>query len=329
LETLLPDTQNTRIVVRVLNLDAMNRAEKEDCSSALDDCRAMLGCSAAIGEEPIMISQLVRIAIAGVAVATMERVLGQGEASEGSLAQLQERFAREGECPYGLIGLRGERASFFDITDKLARGVLPFSALSDNSRPTGPVATTTTPHGRAMFLSNQAIGLRLLNQAGEIAKQPAERRGPMIVEWIAERERIRKDPIVFRHMLASLMTPAVEAFVNAEQRIKGQLGVGQVMIAMERFRIANGRWAESLSEIPASILASAPVDPFDGKPIKLKRVDDGWVVYCVGPDGVDNQGKLDERFRPEAKGTDWGLRLWDPAARRQSMPLAEAVPGRQ
>ena len=33
-----------------------------------------------------------------------------------------------------------------------------------------------------------------------------------------------------------------------------------------------------------------PRDPFDGQPLKMKRIGQGAVVYSIGPDMVDNGG---------------------------------------
>jgi len=41
--------------------------------------------------------------------------------------------------------------------------------------------------------------------------------------------------------------------------------------------------------------AEATIDPFNGKPLNVKRLPQGWMVYSVGRDGVDDGGKLDWR----------------------------------
>jgi hypothetical protein len=50
------------------------------------------------------------------------------------------------------------------------------------------------------------------------------------------------------------------------------------------------------------------------------------IVYCVGPDGTDDGGKLD-RQNPTKAGTDLGFQLWDVPARRSPAPLKVAEPG--
>jgi hypothetical protein len=94
-----------------------------------------------------------------------------------------------------------------------------------------------------------------------------------------------------------------------------------VAVAAERYRRANGRWPEALAQLVPGYLARVPADPFDGKPLRLRRRDDGVTVYSVGPDGKDDGGRID-RQRADPAGIDLGFRLWDVAKRRQPPPPA-------
>ncbi len=37
-------------------------------------------------------------------------------------------------------------------------------------------------------------------------------------------------------------------------------------------------------------ITAVPLDPFDGKPLRLKQTDHGLIVYSIGPDMIDNGG---------------------------------------
>ena len=39
------------------------------------------------------------------------------------------------------------------------------------------------------------------------------------------------------------------------------------------------------------ILHAVPVDPFDLQPLRYRREGDGWRLWSVGPDCVDNAGQ--------------------------------------
>ncbi|APW62084.1 hypothetical protein [Paludisphaera borealis] len=46
--------------------------------------------------------------------------------------------------------------------------------------------------------------------------------------------------------------------------------------------------------------AEATIDPFNGEPLHVKKPPDGWKVYSVGSDGLDDGGTLDGK-------TDFGF----------------------
>jgi hypothetical protein len=70
-----------------------------------------------------------------------------------------------------------------------------------------------------------------------------------------------------------------------------------------------------------------PADPFDGQPLRLKKLDDGLVIYSVGPDLADDGGEVRADQQVGGQPKDVGVRLWDPACRRQPPP-ATADAGR-
>src|SRR5262249_37077767 len=75
-------------------------------------------------------------------------------------------------------------------------------------------------------------------------------------------------------------------------------------------------WPEKLDELAPRYLSAVPLDPFDRKPLRLRRLDDGILIYSVGPDGVDDGGKVDPKLDPWER-QDLGCRLWSVPTRRQ------------
>ena len=57
-------------------------------------------------------------------------------------------------------------------------------------------------------------------------------------------------------------------------------------------------------------LATVPLDPYDGKPLRWRARSDSVIIYSIGPDREDNGGKLD-RVLLVTPGTDLGFQLWD------------------
>jgi hypothetical protein len=69
------------------------------------------------------------------------------------------------------------------------------------------------------------------------------------------------------------------------------LGAG-VALAVERYRLAHGKWPQSLQKLTPAFLTKVPDDPFGGGPLHYRRLGDGVVIYSVGPDKEDNGGTL-------------------------------------
>jgi hypothetical protein len=52
------------------------------------------------------------------------------------------------------------------------------------------------------------------------------------------------------------------------------------------------------------------LESHDGEPLRYRALEDGAIIYSVGPDGQDNGGKLGKG--PNKGGTDIDVRLWNP-----------------
>jgi hypothetical protein len=90
--------------------------------------------------------------------------------------------------------------------------------------------------------------------------------------------------------MTSLLAPAnvntIEA-LNSEEAIDS---CAAVAIAITRYRVDHGRMPANLAALIPGYLDALPIDPFNGKPIRLAKESDRWIIYSVGPDSVDNGG---------------------------------------
>jgi type II secretory pathway pseudopilin PulG len=325
ISTLLPHTQDARQIAALLSNDALLRAQDQDPDGALASCRGALNAGRSIGDEPTLISQLVRIACRGIATRQAVRVLAQGEPSEAALRQFQELLEKEEPEPLLLIGMRGERAGMDRLMETIQSGktklsaldMLSFDRLGDQSAPSlGDDLTLWTP---GSYKSQRAAMLRYMNRCVELAKLPPEQQNAPFQQLEAT---IKDQPVLVR-----LLVPALSKISGTARRSHAQLRCAIAAVAAERYRLAKGQWPGTLDELKkAGYVREAPSDPYDGQPLRWLRLDDGVEVYSSGPDSEDNGGKMD-RQHPLTAGTDIGFRLWDVAKRRQppvpSKPLPE------
>lgn len=309
LDTVLESTQRMRQAVHLLAIHALAASANGDSAVAVDDVRAMLAVARCVGDEPFLISQLVRIALSSVAVNTTEAVLGLSEPKTG-LTELRAALAAEISVPRFAVGLRGERAMFHRLTENLDSGALPIDGLDGNRRKGNSGGGLGVAHFRQYIPEQQALSLELFGEyLAATGKGFAERRAAG--DAIERRIRGMTDR---KHALIHLLFPAVNRVGDSDARIVAQLGCAAAAVACEQYRQQSGSWPDSLDAMPKDLLTAVPDDPFSGRPLRYKRTATGAVVYSVGRDGADDGGgTLDPKM---TTGTDVGFRLFDPSHRR-------------
>jgi len=299
-----PHMKKIRQVMSALRIDATGRAQTEDVDGSLASCRALVNAGRSMLDEPIPISQLVRLACDNVVIPCLERALGQGEPSDVAVAATQRLFEDEAGQPILLIMCRAERAEAHHYMTLLQNGDLKpdgfYRELPENERP----ASTSI----ADIRKSHAALLRHLTRFVEIAQLPPHEQLQQIKTSLAA---IAQAP-----PLARAMAVGGDTMVLACHRGRARLVCAATALACERYRKANGKWPDSLQALVPTQLSAVPLDPYDGKPLRLIRNNEGITVYSVGPDLQDNQGAFDDHD-PTRAGTDLVFRLWYVAKRRQ------------
>ncbi|HUR54773.1 MAG TPA: hypothetical protein VMZ71_11620, partial [Gemmataceae bacterium] len=306
-----PHVQKARHIAALLQYDALLAAANGDTDTAIRDARVIVHLAKSIGEEPTLISQLVRIACGRIAAHTVIQAFAWGEPRIG-MAELQAEMWAEAEVPKLLHGLLGERASIHKMFDNIENGRLSIDEvfkMIDGKAPAFWQAGGMRLY-KAMVPGDHAEALRYFNDHIAAAKLPAH-------EQLAALKKIPlppRPPDDFRYLLTSLFMPASERVAEATIRSRAELYAASVAVAVERFRQKEGRWPTSLDEIPKDILPAIPTDPYNGEPLRFLPMPDGVAVYCVGPPPTDRD-RLQKRTGP-VNGDGIGWRLYDRDKRR-------------
>jgi len=312
--TLVPHIDAQHPVRRLLWHDLMLCADEGDADGALLDCRRLLHLGSSLGDEPLLVSQSVRNNAACNAVRGVQRVLAQGEPTPEALADLQQRLAAEEAHPGLLIGLRGERACMDGLMALIQSGEMHwqnvnwFAATEDYS---GRYAKDTILFSLTPGAEKESRAALLRHYAALIdaAKRPCEEQGPALARLDAEGDDM---PVLARQL--NLHGAKI---CDRFRRGRAELRCAIVALAAERFRRRHQRWPQRLEELVPDFLAQVPADPFDGAPLRLRRLPDGLVIYSVGPDGHDDDGDVQGLPDQSKNGKDVGFRLWDVGRRRQ------------
>ena len=93
------------------------------------------------------------------------------------------------------------------------------------------------------------------------------------------------------YALLGLTEPKLIALFSENAFDRAGLANAQAAVAVERWRLAHpGRLPDALSELVPAYLTAVPLDPFDGQPVRYKKLPVGYVVYSVGL-GWTDQGE--------------------------------------
>jgi hypothetical protein len=275
--------------------------------------------------------QLNRMFRVSQALRAAERVLAQGQVSDSTLAQFQKMVEEEEAYPGLLVAARGERAIIHVLMERLESGELNnvrFRKLLGNFEQQKWTGTGYDRLDNIIFSwpvsrlkDNHAAILELMSELVELAKLPLEDQGDAMERLAAKREKLPS----LAQQLTGFRTKAAED----NRRSRTELRCAAAALAAERFRLKHGRWPESLAELTPGFLQKIPNDPYAPAPLKLRKTEDGLVIYSVGPNSQDDGGKIFPRETPwssQLKGFDVGFRLWDVSRRRQPPQAPETSP---
>ena len=234
LETPLPETNEARVVARLLIIDASVRAhDGHPNRRVIDSCGAIFGVSRSIGDEPFLFAQVFRIAVGEVALTCVHRVLGQGEPSDGALARLQAAIDDELAQPLLLTALRGERAVLTEKIRRVADGAASAAALRDslNSKFNPRLLPQARAPWRALWFERQrAVTLDWMNQAVAIAHRPAAEQPARWAAWHAKVSRVKESQFgKYIDMLPVLFSLAVESAGKSFSRYQAGLSATAIL----------------------------------------------------------------------------------------------------
>jgi hypothetical protein len=305
--TKIPWGNYYRTVTNLLWFDARLRAQDGDIEASLISVLSILSVAKSFGDEPIELSQVVRMGQSHAASQVLEIVLAQGQGSPKSLANVQRAFEDEASQPLFLFGVRGERAGYHHMMEAVKSGKLKASSVTGFGAIGKLKKWWENVSGELELRRSHAPLIRMMTEIVEIAKLPVEEQRKSYLDS-------NKDRNV--SIVVKLLTQAEDTFAEAFWRNQSRLRCAIVGLAAERYRLAHSQWPDSLSSLVPEFLDRVPLDPYDAKSLRYRRLDDGVVIYSVGPNEVDYGGKLNRQWPPKT-GTNIGFQLWDVNRRRQ------------
>jgi len=309
--TPMPDTAHTRTVALLLCWDAALAAEDENSTLLADVLLAQLNVSRSVADEPMLISQLIRVSTRIVATRSLERAIAQSDIPKAALVRLQTAWASDAEEPLLLYGIRGERAAY----DVLLRNLCDGTVTPENIGSGRDAGMSFEGYAwwlwRPNLFTNRAFYLRYMTQAAHAARLPLQ-------EQLAAIDALPAIPEDNKFRIAALILPAVQRIASATLRSTAEMRCAVAGIACERFRQQHKRWPNSLAELVPAYLPAVPLDPSNAEPLQYAKSDTGAVVSSVWlPRRPDDFQRLKIDSPPPEHPR---FRLWNPELRRLPPP---------
>jgi hypothetical protein len=298
--TLLPETQKVRDGARALSLQFHVHLHKDEISQANDCILAQFALARSLEREPTLVSQLVQLAIHGVALGNAQALVQQADVSDADLLRLQA-FLRKLDLQASLkSGLVGERTISYSAC------INPQQMAEVMGAPQQGVARQIAERQpKRIFDAAKMLELNLRVTEGADDSIFKARK-----EALAAEDELRDlaGNLVGKlyYTMTLLLTPAYSSAVTAFARTAAARDSADAAIAAELYRRKHGKWPAKLDELVPEFLPVVPTDPFTNRPLVMKASEASFKVYSLGPDGMDNGGNLTNDQKP---GTDMGFEM--------------------
>jgi hypothetical protein len=279
---LIPEMQPLRRGGRLLALDAICGAADGDYHRSVEDINAMFRMAEHIAGDPLLIAEMVAIAVDRVAVDSLQVVTATYHIPVDDLAALKI----SDNVSFRVLlqrGLRAEEALRLATFDDVGSGRVTFSDIVNE--PSHPLWFANPPISSAyrifMLGDDLAAHRQFTAEMDHAAQAPY---------WQGRDRLLNLEREVGRNpggVLTAMLLPAVSTAMKRAASGDARRDVARVGLALYAYRAKNGRFPAKLDDLAPEFIAAVPANPFDGKPMKLMMTEGGVTVDSSAPEPAE------------------------------------------
>jgi len=293
-------------IVSLLQLRATAYLAAGETDAGLADIELGVRMAESFRDEPFIISQLVRRACLDLILQPVKEGLARHQFSDAQLAELQKKL-----FPVDLLAgyqhsVRAERSTLAEF-DRYAKE-LPDIWNSFDSPDSAAAAALLRFAPSGWIYQNQLQICRICDQFLLPAVDLQTRRAhPEIITSGAEAIQQMSGPF---SILPKLILPAQASVARKLAYGQTQIDEAQIACALERFRLLQGSYPETLDGLAPRFIEKIPQDIISGQSLKYRRTNDGqYILYSVGWDEKDDNG-LEIAAKGRASDFETGDWVW-------------------
>jgi len=288
-----------RARARMLALRAIVSLQEKKADAALEDVLTGLRVAAHLQKEPQLISQLLRIAWVNILLQPIWEGLQDHRWNANQLTRLQESLGTIDLVASYRLGWQFERLGMIRNFEKMADAslVTRLNMFEDESTKSNRLGLLL----RSLCAPKGWLYQNLLNQDRNSSAQftdvldPAEHRiGARASQAaVAKFATTRGTPYTF---ISRIIGPALAGQNLRMARTQSGLDMAVIACALERHRLEQGRYPETLAALVPAYLPKVPVDVLEGLPLRYTpRGREGYGLYSLGWNLTDEGGQLAPR----------------------------------
>jgi hypothetical protein len=254
--------------------------EAGNATDAIHGVVAELRLGESLKQDPMLISYLVRLSVDGMAIQSISEVLNRRSLSQQQILDLQAELSIIQKTLRMNQALIGERCCLLD----------------DLMLQQGMGLGSTSVRWTGFWDTNLVRSMEFIDKLTTITQMQARDR------WVNYQQlNDEVDQLSVLYFMTKMLLPSLSRIGMVELRSNTSVDCARAALGVEQFRLAEGRLPESLDQLVPKYLDAVPIDPFDGKPLRYKRLDKGYTIYSVGEDGEDNGGVPKSKVQPDEK----------------------------
>jgi hypothetical protein len=285
-DMMVPEFDDLRHAAEYLYLSARWNIAHDKSAAAMEDINAMLGMVDHVASEPLTLHASLAARIDRCALLALQALLGTFGSTPDELAAIHLRPTPDFRKTLQR-SLRSEEAFTLGAACEIGLGA-DFNALwyGGCGEPLYDLPACEQVYRLFVLEGDLAASRRYWRECDAALREQSTgsrgAAGDRLAQWR-------------NGLLTRLLGPAVTAFAHSCTVADARRRVARTALAAAKFQAEERELPESLDELVPDFLLAVPFDPFDGKPLRMKRTARGIVVYSIGPDGIDDGGKpLDE-----------------------------------
>jgi hypothetical protein len=258
--------------------------------AAMDHLR--LGQS--LSNNPGLINHLVQVAMLGIGVSNVREIINRTSLDENQLLQLQKFLQHISKATTLSPALHSEICYCLEYKNIVRN--LPMNRWAMNER--------AKQYAAALLPKNMTMVLEAYQRMIEIDQLPVQEQLPKVCEIVKE----ATDASAFIFM-PKITLPSMKIIFTNHLRVRANMDCAITALGVERYRLKEGKLPETVDDLVPGYLPQVYLDPFDGRPLRYKRTEPGYMVYTIGEDGVDDGGRAQDPN--DRKATyDWVFRVY-------------------